>query len=273
MRQKAQDKGALQVFANTEVLDVDTEPTTTVGKVTAVVTDKGRIEAEHVVIACGVWSNRVANMAGATIPLVPAVHQMADVGPHRHPGRDQQRDRLSDRSRHGHVLLRAPVGRLDGGRFLRPPSDLPPPRRNPLQRGSGPVTDRDAVHPRRLRRQMEQAIELMDMLGDAEIKYAINGLLSLTPDAMPCLGETAEVAQPVVGRCGVGQGGAGHGPGRGRVDDLRLPPGHRRPRLRHRPLLRLRAKATSTSGPGPPSTSTRPTASSTQPSSGRADGG
>jgi len=41
--------------------------------------------------------------------------------------------------------------------------------------------------------QMEQAIELMDMLGDAEIKYAINGLLSLTPDAMPCLGEVPEV--------------------------------------------------------------------------------
>ena len=31
------------------------------------------------------------------------------------------------------------------------------------------------------------------MLGDAEIKYAINGLLSLTPDAMPVLGETLEV--------------------------------------------------------------------------------
>jgi glycine cleavage system aminomethyltransferase T len=41
--------------------------------------------------------------------------------------------------------------------------------------------------------QMEEAIELMDMLGDAEIKYAINGLLSLTPDAMPVLGETPEV--------------------------------------------------------------------------------
>jgi glycine cleavage system aminomethyltransferase T len=33
----------------------------------------------------------------------------------------------------------------------------------------------------------------MEMLGDAEIKYAINGLLSLTPDAMPVLGETPEV--------------------------------------------------------------------------------
>ena len=40
---------------------------------------------------------------------------------------------------------------------------------------------------------MEEAIDLMEMLGDAEIKYAINGLLSLTPDAMPVLGETIEV--------------------------------------------------------------------------------
>jgi glycine cleavage system aminomethyltransferase T len=41
--------------------------------------------------------------------------------------------------------------------------------------------------------QMEEAIDLMEVLGDAEIKYAINGLLSLTPDAMPVLGETIEV--------------------------------------------------------------------------------
>jgi glycine/D-amino acid oxidase-like deaminating enzyme len=40
---------------------------------------------------------------------------------------------------------------------------------------------------------MEQALELMEMLGDAEIRYAINGLLSLTPDANPVLGETPEV--------------------------------------------------------------------------------
>ena len=34
-----------------------------------------------VVIACGVWSPRIARMAGASIPLTPAVHQMIDVGP------------------------------------------------------------------------------------------------------------------------------------------------------------------------------------------------
>ena len=44
---------------------------------------------------------------------------------------------------------------------------------------------------------MEHALELMpEIVGDESvgIKYAINGLLSLTPDGMPVLGETPEVA-------------------------------------------------------------------------------
>ena len=43
---------------------------------------------------------------------------------------------------------------------------------------------------------MEQALELVpDILGDERVgvRYAINGLLSLTPDGMPILGETPEV--------------------------------------------------------------------------------
>ena len=43
---------------------------------------------------------------------------------------------------------------------------------------------------------MEHALELMpEIVGDESvgIKYAINGLLSLTPDGMPILGETPEV--------------------------------------------------------------------------------
>jgi glycine/D-amino acid oxidase-like deaminating enzyme len=44
--------------------------------------------------------------------------------------------------------------------------------------------------------QLEQALELMpEILGDpqVEIRYAINGLLSLTPDGAPVLGESPEV--------------------------------------------------------------------------------
>ncbi|MDW3216538.1 MAG: FAD-dependent oxidoreductase [Ilumatobacteraceae bacterium] len=194
-RNEAIERTGMQVFANTEVLDVETddEPGTGLRKVTAVVTDRGRIEAEYVVIACGVWSNRIANMAGATIPLVPAVHQMADVGP---------MDVLVEtNSEIGYPIVRdmdtfcyerQSAGSMEVGSYahrpiLHHPDDIPSNEEAALSPTEMPFTQDDFDD------QMEQAIELMDMLGDAEIKYAINGLLSLTPDAMPCLGETAEV--------------------------------------------------------------------------------
>src|SRR6266566_2787342 len=77
MRQKAQELGALTVAAGVEVTGIDVEH----GRVRRVHTDAGTIEAEVVVIACGVWSPRIARLAGASIPLTPAVHQMIDIGP------------------------------------------------------------------------------------------------------------------------------------------------------------------------------------------------
>ncbi len=195
MRKKALDMGAVQVFASTEVLDLVTEDSHVPGQRTikAVVTDKGTIEAEYVVIASGVWSNRVANMAGAYIPLVPAVHQMADVGP---------MDILAETNNEiGYPIVRdmdtfcyerQSSGSMEVGSYahrpiLHHPDEIPSNDEAALSPTEMPFTADDFDD------QMEQAIELMDMLGDAEIKYAINGLLSLTPDAMPCLGEIPEV--------------------------------------------------------------------------------
>src|ERR1039458_10643421 len=67
----------MTVSANTEVLGIDVEH----GRVRRVRTTRGDIEAQRVVIATGVWSPRLARMAGASIPLTPAVHQMIDIGP------------------------------------------------------------------------------------------------------------------------------------------------------------------------------------------------
>src|SRR5207248_10372029 len=77
MREKAQAMGALSVVASTEVTAIDVEN----GRVRRVRTDKGDIETETVVITSGIWSPRLARMAGASIPLSPAVHQMISVGP------------------------------------------------------------------------------------------------------------------------------------------------------------------------------------------------
>jgi len=194
MRREAVETAGCQVFANTEVLDIGTvEGEGGVTTVSSVVTDRGTIAAGYVVIACGVWSNRIANMADATIPLVPTVHQMADVGP---------MDILAETNNEiGYPIVRdmdtfcyerQSAGSMEIGSYghrpiLHHPDEIPSNQEAALSPTEMPFTD-DDFDP-----QMETAIELMDMLGDAEIRYAINGLLSMTPDTMPCLGETPEV--------------------------------------------------------------------------------
>ena len=118
--------------------------------------------------------------------------------------------------------------------------------------------------------QMEQALELMpEIVGDESVgvKYAINGLLSVTADGLPLLGETPEVRGPVVGRRGLDQGGPGRRQDRRRADGrgrhARSPstpptsPASTSPRRRARTCVRARARA-----------STRCTGSSIRRSSG-----
>jgi len=186
MRQSAIDKGALTVSPNTEVLDIETAD----GRVTAVVTDRGRIESEYVVVACGIWSPRMARIAGATIPLTPAVHQMIDVGPLevlQATGNEIGYPIVRDMDTF--MYERQTAGSMEVGSYAhRPifhhPDTIPSIDEARLSPTELPLTQ-DDFDP-----QLEQAIELMPFLGDAEMRYGINGLLSLTPDAMPLVGET-----------------------------------------------------------------------------------
>ena len=189
-RERAAGLGALQTMANTEILDIETDG----GRVRAVVTDKGRVEAEYVVIACGVWSPRIARMAGATIPLTPAVHQMIDVGPIpilQESGKELAFPIVRDMDTF--MYERQTSGSMEVGSYAhRPifhsPDEIPSISEARLSPTELPFTDDD------FDAQLEDALELMpDILSGAEIKYAINGLLSLTPDAMPLIGETVEV--------------------------------------------------------------------------------
>src|SRR5437763_3014595 len=60
-REKAQELGALQVFANTEALGIDVEG----GRITGIKTSRGEIATDVIVVCCGVWSPKIARMAGA----------------------------------------------------------------------------------------------------------------------------------------------------------------------------------------------------------------
>ena len=190
MRERAQARGALTVLPNTEVLSMEVEG----GAIRAVVTDRGRIKTNYLVIACGVWSSRMARMAGATIPLTPAVHQMIDVGPI--PVLEATRSEIGYpivRDMDTYTYERQTAGSMEVGSYAhRPifhyPDDIPSLGESLLSPTELPFTPDD------FDQQMEEALELMpEILSQAEIRYATNGLLSLTPDAMPLLGETVEV--------------------------------------------------------------------------------
>ena len=74
--------------------------------------------------------------------------------------------------------------------ILHDPDEIPSIEESALSPTELPFTEDDFVQ------QMEHALELMpEIVGDESvgIKYAINGLLSLTPDGLPLLGETPEV--------------------------------------------------------------------------------
>ncbi len=193
MRERAWERGALTTLASTEVLDLETVD----GAVTGVRTDRGDIVTPTVVIACGVWSPRLAAMAGATIPLTPAVHQMIDVGPIP--------DLLATRAEIAYPIVRdmdtlmyerQNGGDLEVGSYahrpiLHRPDDIPSIDEAQLSPTQMPFTQ-DDFDP-----QMEDALELFpDILTveGAGVRHAINGLLSLTPDGGPVLGETAEVS-------------------------------------------------------------------------------
>jgi glycine cleavage system aminomethyltransferase T/glycine/D-amino acid oxidase-like deaminating enzyme len=192
MRQRGQDGSALTVLANTEVLAIDVEH----GRVRRVRTTDGDVEAELVVIACGAWSPKLARMAGAAIPLTPAVHQMIDVGPsHWFAEAEGGIEFPIVRDMDTNMYERQEGTGLEIGSYahrpiLHEPDDLPSVEQAALTPTEFPFTQEDFTE------QMEHALELMpSIVGDETvgIKYAVNGILSLTPDGMPILGETPEV--------------------------------------------------------------------------------
>ncbi|HLA93607.1 MAG TPA: FAD-dependent oxidoreductase, partial [Actinomycetota bacterium] len=135
-------------------------------------------------------------MAGASIPLSPAIHQMIDVGPV-----PMFADSVGEiefpivRDMDTNMYERQHGSELEIGSYAHRPilmnaNDIPSIEASAMSPTELPFTQED------FDAQMEDALELMpEIVGDERVgvKYAINGLLSLTPDGNPILGETPEV--------------------------------------------------------------------------------
>ncbi|MBO0808894.1 MAG: FAD-dependent oxidoreductase, partial [Actinobacteria bacterium] len=197
MREEAERSGALTVLAGTEVLGIGTEPGGRRPRVRSVATSAGEIATDHCVICCGVWSPRIARLAGARLALTPVVHQMISVGPiGLFAGTPGEISYPIVRDVDTNMYERQHGGDMEVGSYAhRPiivsPDEIPSLDEAALSPTELPFTS-DDFDP-----QLAQALELMpELLGDekAGIRYAINGLISMTPDGHPLLGEMPEVA-------------------------------------------------------------------------------
>ena len=70
--------GKLNVFANTPAQSLIVEG----GRIKGVVTHRGTIMADHVVVCAGIWGRLIAEMVGEDLPVMPVDHPLTFFGPY-----------------------------------------------------------------------------------------------------------------------------------------------------------------------------------------------
>jgi len=197
--ERAIQTGKLNAFANTSATGLKIEH----GKIVGVETTRGTIAADHVVVCAGLWGRLIAKMAGEDLPVMPVDHPLLWFGPYSEfegTGKDI-----------GYPLLR------DQGNsaYLRDTGDPTTPEGGMIEWGYYEESEPRLCHPRDLLEkedarlspsqrdlQMEQiieplerAMELTPILGELgfDEKRSFNGLLQVTADGGPSIGESAKV--------------------------------------------------------------------------------
>ncbi len=191
--------GKLEAFANTACTGLRIEH----GRIQGVETTKGYIAADYVVVCAGLWGRLIAGMAGEDLPIMPVDHPLTFFKPFTEfagTGKDI-----------GYPLLR------DQGNsaYLRDTGDPKTPEGGQIEWGYYEETEPRMCHPRDLLEKefarlspsqrdleleqvitpLERAIELTPILAELgyDEKYSFNGLLQVTADGGPSIGESSKV--------------------------------------------------------------------------------
>ena len=197
--EKAQATGHLQAFANTAVTGLDIKE----GRIQGVTTSRGYIATGKVVVCAGLWGRLIAAMAGEDLPIMPVDHPLTFFGPY---------DEFAGTGKDiGYPLLR------DQGNsaYLRDTGDPKTPEGGQIEWGYYEEKNPRMVHPRDLLEKeearlspsqrdldieqimepLERAMELTPIIGELgfDEKRSFNGLLQVTADGGPSIGESPDV--------------------------------------------------------------------------------
>ena len=192
----AKEKGALKTFTDTPALDFEIEN----GRITGVITDKGTIKTDKVVISSGIWGPLMGAKAGVPVPLMPVEHPLLFFGPL--PEAQGAEDFLvyplmRDQGNSAYVR---DTGRLHGGMLewgyyedkeprMVDPEDIGNPEKTMISDSMRYLSLEEIAEP------LEKAFETTPILQELgwDEKSSFNGLLSVTPDAGSLIGESPEV--------------------------------------------------------------------------------
>jgi glycine cleavage system aminomethyltransferase T/glycine/D-amino acid oxidase-like deaminating enzyme len=195
--------GGARVLEHVAVESVETAR----GRVQAVVTDRGRIECETVVVAGGLWSPAILRGTGVPLALHAAEHVWVMTEPVDAPVWELPFVRDLD----GHVYVRGYRDRLVVGAFE--PCGKPRPLHTLAEPFAFGEFDPDLKH---LAPSLERAAERFPALRGLQIARHLNAPESFTPDSLPVVGETPEVRGLFVA-AGMNSQGVLLGPGVGRA--------------------------------------------------------
>jgi glycine cleavage system aminomethyltransferase T/glycine/D-amino acid oxidase-like deaminating enzyme len=196
---QAERSGKLQVFANTPAKSLIVEN----GRIKGVVTHRGTIEADYVIVCAGLWGRLIAEMVGEDLPVMPIDHPLTFFGPYNEfagTGKEIGWPLLRDQGNSAYMRdtgdpKTAEGGQIEWGYYEETNPRLVHPR-DLLEKEQARLSpsQRD-LDMEQIMAPLERAMELTPILGELGYNesHSFNGLLQVTTDGGPSMGESQKV--------------------------------------------------------------------------------
>ncbi|WP_127598946.1 GcvT family protein [Nitratireductor alexandrii] len=188
--------GKLKAFANTPATGLVVED----GRIRGVETARGTILADHVVVCAGLWGRLVAEMVGEDLPVMPIDHPLTFFGPYREfagTGKEIGWPLMRDQGNSAYMRdtgdpTSSEGGMIEWGYYEEKTPRLCHPRELQSKEQARLSPSQRDLDIEQIMEPLERAIELTPILGELgyEEKRSFNGLLQVTSDGGPSIGES-----------------------------------------------------------------------------------
>ncbi|MBG6205508.1 sarcosine dehydrogenase [Labrenzia sp. EL_126] len=191
--------GKLKAFANTPAQSLIVEG----GRIKGVVTHRGTILADHVIVCAGLWGRQIAEMVGEDLPVMPVDHPLTFFGPYNEfegTGKDIGYPLLRDQGNSAYMRDTGDPKTAEGGQIEWGYYETTHPRmchpRDILEKNQARLSpsQRD-LEMEQVIEPLERAMELTPILGELGYNegHSFNGLLQVSAAGGPSCGESQKV--------------------------------------------------------------------------------